>query len=124
MTPQFLKIATPRSSILDFFRSDGQGREMLRQAQEQEKEMQEQIKRQREKERENKKKADEERKRKLAAPIMLFQNCNMQHPDDVPDKTKFSLRKLRRLKHQQHLYLELLRQQKLFPFNNNYKNVK
>ena len=97
---------------------------MLRQAQEQEKEMHEQIKREREKDRETKKKADEERKRRLAAPIMLFQNCNMQHPDDMPEKTKITLRKLRRLKHRQNLFLELLRQQKLFPFNNNYKNVK
>ena len=57
--PWFYGIATPRTSVLEYFRFDGTEREMLRQAQEQEKEMEERVK----KEKEANKKIEEEKRK-------------------------------------------------------------
>lgn len=48
----------------------------------------------------------------------------MEHPFDMPNKTKLPIYRLKRMIKKDNQYLEILRRNKLFPFENNFKTVR
>lgn len=48
----------------------------------------------------------------------------MEHPYDIPNKAKFHKYKLKRMVNKGDQFYKILREKKLFPFNNNYRSVR
>lgn len=109
--PSYLGIKSPNTHIIAGWLKDGMERENLKEAEAQQREIEKQLQLE-----------AEAKKKKLSVPVMLFRNRGMQHPDDMPEKPHVEIERLRKKMMKKHNeFYRLLREQKLFPFSNNYK---